>query len=65
MLLVMLSYGQLILHSSLEWEILDLNRPGQIEHSVARSFLSLQHFFEGSYVANAVVISLLELIWMK
>ena len=40
------------MHSSLEWEVLDLNQPGQIKHSVASGFLSLQHFFEGGYVAR-------------
>ena len=34
------------MHSSLEWEVLDLNRPDQIKHSVASGFLSLQHFLK-------------------
>ena len=42
---------QAIMHSSLEWQVWDLNLHGQIEHSVASGFLSLQQFFQGGYVA--------------
>ena len=43
---------QAVMHLSLAWKVRDLNQSGQTKHSIANDFLSLQHFFEGSYVAR-------------